>query len=34
MSTPFEPGSIFKSFTTAIGLDTDEVSLSDTYVDK
>ena len=34
ISTPFEPGSIFKSFTTAIGLDTDEVSLSDTYVDK
>ena len=34
ISTPYEPGSIFKSFTTAIGLDTDEISLNDTYVDK
>ena len=34
ISTPFEPGSIFKSFTTAIGLDTDEVSLNDQYTDK
>lgn len=34
ISTPFEPWSIFKSFTTAIGLDTDEIRLSDTYDDK
>ena len=34
ISTPFEPGSIFKSFTTAIGLDTDEVTLNDHYTDK
>jgi cell division protein FtsI/penicillin-binding protein 2 len=34
ISTPYEPGSIFKSFTAAIGIDTDEISLSDTYEDK
>jgi len=34
ISTPFEPGSIFKSFTTAIWLDTDEVSLQDIYKDE
>ena len=34
ISSPYEPGSIFKSFTAAIGIDTDEISLSDTYDDK
>lgn len=33
ISTPFEPGSIFKAFTMAIGLDTDEIRLYDYYQD-
>jgi len=33
ISTPFEPGSIFKAFTMAIGLDTDEVRQYDYYQD-
>ena len=34
ISTPYEPGSIFKSFTTAIGIDTDEIDLDDYYTDE
>jgi cell division protein FtsI/penicillin-binding protein 2 len=34
ISTPFEPGSIFKAFTMAIGLDTDETRLYDYYQDE
>jgi cell division protein FtsI/penicillin-binding protein 2 len=33
ISTPFEPGSIFKAFTMAIGLDTDEIRQYDYYQD-
>ncbi len=33
ISTVFEPGSIFKAFTMAIGLDSDEVRLDDYYQD-
>ncbi len=33
ISTPFEPGSVFKAFTMAIGLDTDEIRLYDYYQD-
>ena len=33
VSTAFEPGSIFKAFTMAIGLDSDEVRLDDYYQD-
>ena len=33
ISSVFEPGSIFKSFTMAIGLDSDEVRLDDYYQD-
>jgi cell division protein FtsI/penicillin-binding protein 2 len=33
ISTPFEPGSIFKAFTMAIGLDIDEVRQYDYYQD-
>ncbi len=32
-SSPYEPGSIFKVLTTAIGLDTDEIDLYDLYTD-
>ncbi len=34
ISVAFEPGSIFKSFTMAIGLDSDEIRLYDYYVDE
>lgn len=34
ISNPFEPGSIFKTFTVAIGLDTDEISMQDRYNDE
>ena len=34
ISTPFEPGSIFKAFTMAIGLDTDEIRLYESYQDE
>lgn len=34
ISSPFEPGSIFKAFTVALGLDMDEVSYQDTYLDE
>lgn len=34
ISMPFEPGSIFKAFTVAIGLDTDEIKFSDIYNDE
>ena len=34
ISVAFEPGSIFKSFTMAIGMDTDEIRLYDYYVDE
>jgi len=33
ISIPFEPGSVFKAFTMAIGLDTDEIRLYDYYQD-
>ncbi len=31
---PYEPGSIFKTFTHAIGLDQNEISLYDAYEDR
>lgn len=34
ISRPFEPGSIFKAFTVAIGLDTDEMAYQDRYQDE
>lgn len=34
ISTPFEPGSTFKSFTMAIGMDMDEITYNDTYLDE
>jgi cell division protein FtsI/penicillin-binding protein 2 len=34
ISTPFEPGSIFKAFTMGIGLDSDEIRLHDYYMDE
>lgn len=34
ISSPFEPGSIFKAFTIAIGLDTDEMAYQDRYQDE
>lgn len=34
ISYAYEPGSIFKSFTYAIGLDTDEIGMYDTYEDQ
>ncbi len=34
ISSPFEPGSIFKAFTIAIGLDTDEMLYQDRYQDE
>jgi cell division protein FtsI/penicillin-binding protein 2 len=33
ISTPFEPGSVFKAFTVAIGFDTDEIRGYDFYQD-
>lgn len=34
ISMPFEPWSIFKAFTVAIGLDTDEIKFNDHYLDE
>lgn len=34
ISVPFEPGSIFKAFTIAIGIDTDEITYQDKYLDE
>jgi cell division protein FtsI/penicillin-binding protein 2 len=34
ISTPFEPGSVFKAFTMGVGLDTDEIRLYDYYTDE
>lgn len=33
VSRPYEPGSVFKAFTVAIGLDTDEIRFYDPYTD-
>ena len=34
ITVPFEPGSIFKAFTVAIGIDTDEMNFDERYVDE
>ncbi len=34
ISVPFEPGSIFKAFTVGIGVDTDEITMQDNYMDE
>lgn len=34
ISSPFEPGSTFKAFTMAMGIDSDEISMSETYQDE
>lgn len=34
ISSPFEPWSIFKAFTVAIGIDTDEITYEDKYMDE
>lgn len=34
ISVPFEPGSIFKSFTVGVGIDTDEINMQDNYMDE
>lgn len=34
IASPYEPGSIFKAITVGIGLDSDTISLQDTYFDK
>jgi cell division protein FtsI/penicillin-binding protein 2 len=34
ISMPYEPGSVFKTFTLAIGIDSDSIDLYDFYEDK
>ena len=34
MSSLYEPGSVFKAITTAIGIDTGEIKPDDTYYDR